>query len=71
MELRAIPKKAYQDYFQKWQRHWERCINAGGEYSEGENAYSVAGISEKIISVIFVHQPQTLHPINTTKNSCI
>jgi transposase len=29
MELSAIPKKTYQDCFQKWQRRWERCINAG------------------------------------------
>jgi hypothetical protein len=47
--LRAIPKKAYQDCFQKWQRRWERCINAGGEYFEGDKAHSVAGISEIII----------------------
>jgi hypothetical protein len=29
-ELRVVQKKAYQDCFQKWQRCWERCINAGG-----------------------------------------
>jgi hypothetical protein len=39
--LRAITKKAYQDCFQKW------CINAGGEYFEGDKCYSVTGISEK------------------------
>jgi hypothetical protein len=48
-ELRAIPKKAYQDCFQKWPRRWERCINAGGEYFEGDKADSVAGTFEKII----------------------
>jgi hypothetical protein len=47
-ELRAIPKKAYQDCFQKWQRHWERCINAGGEYFEGDKAPSVAGMFGKL-----------------------
>jgi hypothetical protein len=46
--LRAIPKKAYQDCFQKWQRHWKLCINAGGEYFEGDKAHSVAGMSETI-----------------------
>jgi hypothetical protein len=44
LELRAIPKKAYQDCFQKWQQHWERCINARGEYFEGDKAHSLAGI---------------------------
>jgi hypothetical protein len=48
-ELRAILKKAYQDCFQKWQWRWERCINAGGEYFEGDKAHSFAGMSEKII----------------------
>jgi hypothetical protein len=45
----AIPKKAYQDCFQKWQWHWERCINAGGESFEGDKAHSVAGMSKIII----------------------
>jgi hypothetical protein len=35
--------------FQKWQQRWEQCINAGGEYIEGDKAHSVAGMSEKII----------------------
>jgi hypothetical protein len=48
-ELRAILKKAYQDCFQKWQQHWEQCINAGEEYFEGDKAHSVAGMSEKIM----------------------
>jgi transposase len=47
MELCTIPKKAYQDCFQKWQRCWEQCISAGGEYFEGDKAHSVAGMSEK------------------------
>jgi histone-lysine N-methyltransferase SETMAR len=47
MELRAILKKAYLDCFQKWQWLWERCINAGGEYFEGDKAHSVAGMSKK------------------------
>jgi hypothetical protein len=44
--------KAYQDCFQKWQQCWEQCINAGGEYFEGDKAHSVAGMSEKIIKKI-------------------
>jgi hypothetical protein len=48
-ELCMIPKNVYQDCFQKWQWHWEQCINAGGEYLEGNKAHSVAGICEKII----------------------
>jgi hypothetical protein len=47
--LHAIPKKAYQDCFQKWQRRWKQCFNAGGEYLEGDKAHPVAGLSEKII----------------------
>jgi hypothetical protein len=43
-ELRGISKEAYQDCFQKWQRRWERCINVGGEYVEGDKAHSVADI---------------------------
>jgi hypothetical protein len=35
--------------FYTWQQRWELCINAGGEYFEGDKAYSVAGMSEKII----------------------
>jgi hypothetical protein len=48
-ELGVILKKAYQYSFQKWEWHWERCINAGGEYFEGIKAHSVAGMSEQII----------------------
>jgi transposase len=52
-ELRAVPKKEYQDCFQKWQRRWERCINAGGEYFEDDKDRSVAGMSEEIIKNSF------------------
>jgi transposase len=38
-ELRAIPKKAYQNCLQKWQRRWERCISAGSEYFAGDKAH--------------------------------
>jgi hypothetical protein len=49
MELCIIPKKVCQDYFQKWQLPWEQCINAGRECFEGDEAYTVAGMSKKII----------------------
>jgi hypothetical protein len=48
----TIPKKAYQDCFQKWQWHWEQCVNAGGEYFEGNTAHSVAGMSKKNIYIV-------------------
>jgi hypothetical protein len=51
-ELCMTPKEAYQDCFQKWQRHCKWCINAGGEYFEGNKAHSVAGMSKKIIKNI-------------------
>jgi hypothetical protein len=47
-ELGAIPKEAYQSCFQKWQRRWELCVNAGEEDFDGDKAHSVAGISERI-----------------------
>jgi hypothetical protein len=49
IELYAIPRKSHQDCLQKWQQCWERCINAGGEYFDGDKAHSVAGMSEKIV----------------------
>jgi hypothetical protein len=47
-QLHAIPKKVYQDCFQKWQQSWEQFISAGREYVEGDKAYSFAGISKKL-----------------------
>jgi hypothetical protein len=49
MKLHKFPKKAYQDCLQKWQWHWERCINAGGEYLEDNKAHSVPGMSKRTI----------------------
>jgi hypothetical protein len=48
-ELCTVPKKAYQDCFQKWQQCWEWCISAGGGYFEGDKAHSVASFSKNII----------------------
>jgi hypothetical protein len=48
-ELCAIPKKVFQDCFQKWQLLWEPCINAGREYFEGDKAHPIARMSKKMI----------------------
>jgi hypothetical protein len=48
-DLCEILIKAYQDCFQKWQRRWEWCISAEGEYFEDDKAHSVAGMSKKSI----------------------
>jgi transposase len=29
-DLKAILKQAFQDYFEKWKKRWERCIGSGG-----------------------------------------
>jgi len=34
-DLRAIPQNTFQDAFQNWKKHWERCIKSGWEYFEG------------------------------------
>ena len=35
-DLRAVPQNKFQDAFQNWKKHWERCIKSGGEYFEGD-----------------------------------
>ena len=37
-KLRAIPQKAFQQFFQNWRKHSERCIRSGGNYSEMDKA---------------------------------
>ena len=34
--LDTIPKRDFQGCFQAWQKHWDRCIRAKGEYFEGD-----------------------------------
>ena len=34
--LDTIPKRDFQGYFQVWQKCWDRCIRAKGEYFEGD-----------------------------------
>ena len=40
-DLRAIPQNTFQDAFQNWKERWERCINSGGEYFEGDKCDEV------------------------------
>jgi len=32
----TIPKRDFQGCFQAWQKPWDRCIRAKGEYFEGD-----------------------------------
>jgi len=42
-DLRAVPQNTFQDALQKWKKHWERCIESGGEYlEEGKFDYIVS-----------------------------
>jgi len=36
-ELKAIPKDAFLECFQKWKKRWDKCIKRGGEYFEGDH----------------------------------
>jgi hypothetical protein len=36
-QLQAIPKQAYQTRIEKWKDHWNRCIQSGGSYFEGNS----------------------------------
>jgi hypothetical protein len=36
-QLQAIPKQAHQTWTEKWKDHWNRCIQSGGLYFEGDN----------------------------------
>jgi transposase len=36
-QLQAIPKQAYQICIEKWKDRWNRCIQSGGSYFEGDN----------------------------------
>jgi len=37
-ELRAIIESSFQEAFQQWKKHWERCITSRGDYVEGVSA---------------------------------
>ena len=34
--LDTIPKRDFQGFFQAWQKRWDRCVRAKGEYFEGD-----------------------------------
>jgi hypothetical protein len=36
-QLQAIPKQSYQTCIEKWKYRWNRCIQSGGLYFEGDN----------------------------------
>jgi hypothetical protein len=36
-QLHAIPKQAYPTCIEKWKDCWNRCIQSGGSYCEGDN----------------------------------
>jgi transposase len=36
-QSQANPKQAYQTCTEKWKDHWNRCIQSGGLYIEGDN----------------------------------
>jgi hypothetical protein len=36
--LNTLTKKYFQDAFQKWQKHWDRCMRSQGDYFEGDGA---------------------------------
>jgi hypothetical protein len=35
-DLHAILQNMFQDALQNWKKHWELCIESGGEYFEGD-----------------------------------
>jgi hypothetical protein len=37
-ELCSIPKEAFQEHFQNWKKHWEKCIKSGREFFKGDKA---------------------------------
>ncbi|PNF30519.1 hypothetical protein B7P43_G09953 [Cryptotermes secundus] len=36
--LNTLTKKDFQDAFEKWQKHWDRCMRSQGDYFEGDGA---------------------------------
>jgi len=34
--LDTVPKRDFQGCFQAWQKRWDHCIHAKGEYFEGD-----------------------------------
>jgi hypothetical protein len=38
-QLQAITKQAYQTCIEKWKVRWNRCVQSGGSYFEGDNNF--------------------------------
>jgi len=36
--LKAIPQNQFQICFERWTRHWHRCIASQGDYFEGDHS---------------------------------
>jgi hypothetical protein len=36
-ELNMLSREDFQQCFQKWQEHWDKCILSAGDYFEGDN----------------------------------
>jgi hypothetical protein len=34
--LKTLTQKDFQDSFQSWQKHWDRCVRSQGDYFEGD-----------------------------------
>jgi hypothetical protein len=37
--LNTLTEHNFQDAFKKWQKHWEQCIHAEGDYFEGDGGW--------------------------------
>jgi hypothetical protein len=36
--LDTVTEKDFHEAFQKWRRHWDRCLRAGENYLEGDSS---------------------------------
>jgi hypothetical protein len=37
--LNTLTEHVFQDAFKKWQKHWERCVCAEGDYFEADGGH--------------------------------
>jgi hypothetical protein len=50
----------HQDRFMKWQKRWELCISAEGDYFEGDGGHWAASVTDIVngsAKTIFTHPP--------------
>jgi len=50
--LDTIPKRGFQGCFQAWQKRWDRCIRAKGEYFEGDGRNLTSKLSKLLFPSI-------------------